>query len=211
MRPLSARGCEIALAGAGAAGLVGVLALPSLTATSDPGGVLTRNTIRLALLWYAAATALMLWQSPDTLWRPARACWTVAWACYLVHLGMAFHYHHHWSHEEAFRHVEEGSGFGPGIFVSYAFTLLWTADVIWWWVRPASHARRPAWLRRSLYGFMAFVVFNGAVVFAQGAVRWVGAAAFLLLALVWLRRRDAVGQGATPGATAWETSQTTVP
>ena len=47
--------------------------------------------------------------------RLARGCWTLAWATYLVHVAMAFHHYHHWSHVEAVAHTREVSGFAPGV------------------------------------------------------------------------------------------------
>ena len=110
--------------------------------------------------------------------RPARVSWTLAWAAFVVHVAMAFHHAHRWSHAEAFRHVEESSGFGPGIFVSYAFTLIWTWDVLRWWARGPA-ARPPRWW----LGFMLFVTFNATVVYEAGFIRWAGLAMFAALAL----------------------------
>jgi hypothetical protein len=160
---------------------------------SDPGESLTRNTARLTLLGYGVAVTLMLLlRAPDfspltPLARSARRVWTFACLTYLVHLAVAFHYYHHWSHQRAMQHVEEGSGFGPGIFFSYLFTLVWIVDVGWWWVRPAGYARRPAWVGRVVHGYLAFIVFNGTVVFASGAVRWAGVVLFAVLAALLFR------------------------
>jgi hypothetical protein len=172
--------------------LYGILSAP---ASSDTGDHLTRYTIRLALAYYAAATGLMLFLTPAE-WAAAsgqggltRWCWTLAWAAYVVHVGMAFHFYHGWSHDEAVRHTEEVSGFGPGVYVSHLFTLLWTADVAWWWLRPNAYAGRPAWIGRVLHAFMAFIVFNGTVVYETGTIRWAGAVMFLVLGALWFRSR----------------------
>jgi hypothetical protein len=154
-----------------------------------------RATIRVALLFYALAAALML-----RLRRPewaatgrgqlARWCWTLAWVAYLVHLAMAFHHYHHWSHADAVKHTRDVSGVGEGIYVSHLFTLLWTLDVAFWWLSPGSYAARPAWLDVALHSFMAFVIFNGTVVYESGMIRWAGLGMFTVLADVWwLKRR----------------------
>ena len=119
----------------------------------------------------------------------SRVVWTLACGAYLVHVAVAFEYFHHWSHAAAFRHVEAGSGFGPGIFVSYFFTLLWAIDVAWWWLAPGSRERRPSWIDGAGFGFMLVIIVNGAIVFASGAMRWVSATALLGLSLLWVRRR----------------------
>jgi hypothetical protein len=79
------------------------------------------------------------------------------------------------------------SGFGPGIYVSHLFTLLWTLDVACWWLRPHAYATRPAWIGRALHAFMAFIVFNGTVVYENGPIRWAGVAMFVALGGLWLR------------------------
>jgi hypothetical protein len=182
--------------------LIGVLASPCLLGSADPGDGLIRNTIRLSLAFYAAAGALMLVLQPgewDGSGRGglARWCWSLAWATYVIHVGMAFHFYHGWSHADAVRHTEEVSGFGPGIYVSHLFTLLWTLDVACWWWRPHTYATRQAWIGRALHAFMAFIVFNGTVVYETGPIRWAGVAMFMALGGLWLgaRTRPAVARG----------------
>jgi hypothetical protein len=181
--------------------LTGVLASPWLRASTNPGDDLTRYTIRLALAFYASAAGLMLFLRPSE-WDGsdrgglARWCWSLAWAAYIVHLGMAFHFYHGWSHADAVRHTEEVSGFGPGIYVSHLFTLLWTLDVAWWWLRPHAYARRPVGIGWTLHAFMAFIAFNGTVVYETGPIRWAGALMFAVLSGLWLytrARRPALG------------------
>ncbi len=176
--------------------LCGVLAAPRLLERADPGDDLTRGTVRLALAFYAAAAGLMLRLRPaewDGSGRGglARWCWTLAWAAYVIHVGTAFHYYHGWSHADAVRHTREVSGFGPGIYVSHLFTLLWSLDVAWWWLRPRAYAARPPWTGRALHAFMAFIIFNGTVVYEQGPIRWAGLAMFAALGGLWLYSRAA--------------------
>jgi hypothetical protein len=167
-----------------------VLALPSLTASPTAGDDLTRYTVRLALLYYGLALTLMMrlrppdWLARSPKGRLARWCWTLAWAAFVVHLAMAFHHYHHWSHEDAVRHTREVSGVGAGIYASHLFALAWTADVAAWWLRPAWYARRSPWIGRALHGYMLFVVFNATVVYESGLIRWLGVALFGWLAAV---------------------------
>jgi hypothetical protein len=187
---------DAAMIGGGVALLVVVLA-GSMFLADDAGEMLTRNTVRLSLAWYAVALVLMLrlrpadWAAPSARGQLARWCWTWGIVCFLVHLGMAFHFYHHWSHTHAFEHTREVGGIGEGIYISYLFTWLWIGDAAWWWARPQSYAARPAWMDRSLHGFMLFIVFNGMVVFESGAIRWAGAVMFAALAGAWLVARRA--------------------
>jgi hypothetical protein len=172
-----------------------ILITPQAIQSSTLGDDLTRFTVRLALLYYAVAASLGLWLRPED-WlaqsaggRLARWCWTLAWLAYLIHVGMAFHHYHHWSHTDAIQHTRAVSGVGEGIYVSHLFTLVWTADVVWWWGRPQTYAVRPAWVGWMLHGFMLFVIFNAMVVYEQGLIRWAGLALVVELAGLWSYRR----------------------
>jgi hypothetical protein len=158
-----------------------MLAIPELIPLADPGDFLVRTTARLAVLGWVVAVVLLIRRNPA-----ARLGWTLACAGFLVHVATAFACAHHWSHAAAYRHVEAVSGFGPGIFVSYAFTLLWATDVIWWWIAPQAFKGRPRWVGWSLHGFMAFIVFNGTIVYEGGVTRWASLAMFLILGILWL-------------------------
>ncbi|WP_171469124.1 hypothetical protein [Frigoriglobus tundricola] len=91
--------------------------------------------------------------------------WTLGCALLLVHIAVAFHLGHGWSHQMAWEHTRQVGGYGDGIFVNYVFALVWLADVLWAWVGVDSYRARPRWLTWSVVGFLAFVVFNAAVVF----------------------------------------------
>ena len=117
----------------------------------------------------------------------------VAWLIYLLHVALAFHHVHHWSHIEAMEHVRQASGFGEGLYASYLFTLLWTIDVAWWWRSPESYARRSIWLSAGLHGFMLFMIFNATVVFETGAIRWAGVALIEVLLRQWVFRSGRAG------------------
>jgi hypothetical protein len=193
--PASRRSLDLAVVGTWAVLLGVVLAAARLVPPQDTGDYLIRATVRVALAYYAAALVLMLtlrrpqWVAAAGRGRLARWCWALAWVTYAVHVGMAFHHYHHWSHADAVRHTREVSGVGEGVYVSYLFSLLWALDVAWWWRRPAAYAARPAWIDRLLHGFMAFIVFCGTVVYESGPVRWAGVVLFAGLALLLLARR----------------------
>jgi hypothetical protein len=156
---------------------------------------LTRDTIRVSLAYYAAAAWIMLglrpvdWQATTPRGGLARACWMLAWAAYVVHLWVAFQIYHHGSHAEAVAHTAERAGVGSGIYVSHLFTLLWTLDVAWWWLRPADYAARPVWIDRALHGFMMFIIFAATVVYEEGPIRWTGLVLCGGLAVRWFMTR----------------------
>jgi hypothetical protein len=163
----------------------------------DPlGDALVRWFIRAVLLAYGTALLLMCrlrspddWATRTNLGRAARGCWIAAYLLYVCHVALAFHYYHHWSHAHAVAHTEAVSGWGEGIFVSHAFTLLWGLDVLTWLFWPVRYAQRSPWIDRCLHAFMLFIIFNGAVVFATGAVRWLSLGMFVGLAVWWWMTR----------------------
>lgn len=160
-----------------------------LEPSSPEGEWFVRWTIRLALILYFAAVAGLLalrGRREPPSW--IRLAWTLAWLTYLVHVVAAFGVYHHWSHFHAYQHTQAVSGFGPGIFVSYFFTLVWGLDIAWSWFAPQQHWRLPTWLVVVFHALLAFIIFNGAIVFATGPVRWASlAGAALLLALLVCR------------------------
>jgi hypothetical protein len=170
-----------------------VLLAAALTLPRSADGP-TRRTADLAVVGYGIAAASLLrlsggdWSAATSRGRWARNWWTLACATFLVHVGVAYGGIHHWSHAAAYRHVEAVSGFGQGAYVSDLFAVVWAADVFAWWLRPCGYAARPSWVGRGLHGFMAFIVFNGAVIYESGPIRWAALAAAVVLAILWLRR-----------------------
>lgn len=103
-----------------------------------------------------------------------RALWTLGCVLLWVHVAVAFHAGHGWSHAAAWEHTKQLGGYGDGVFVNYLFALLWLADAGWSWVGFESYLRRPRWLTWALHGFFLFIVFNAAVVFGG----WLSRAVF---------------------------------
>jgi hypothetical protein len=149
--------------------------------------LVTLWTVRAACVFYVCALALWIVRRPE----PARVFWTVGWLCFLGHVAAAFAQHYRWSHQVAYaetaRQTADLFGFrwGGGLYFNYAFTAVWTADVAWMWWRPAGYRSRPRWIGTAVYWFMAFMFFNGAVVFASGPIRWLGLGATAVLVLLW--------------------------
>jgi hypothetical protein len=139
-------------------------------------------TVRLATLFYVLA---LLRVHP-------KLSWTAGCLCFLAHVYAAFEFHHHWSHDSA--HAETalqtaklfGINSGNGIYFNYLFVMTWTADTAWWWINEKSRETRAKWISASIHGFMAFMFFNGVVVFANGPIRWIGLAATALILLLRL-------------------------
>lgn len=159
--------------------------------------LLTRITIWLALSGYVSGAALFLFNHGRRPWlRAARWAWTLGCGCLLAHVVCAFQFYHAWSHWAAYHATAAQTGavvgwaWGGGVYVNYAFTLLWTLDVSAWWARGlASYARRPAWLTVAWHGFFVFMLFNGTVVFGHGAARWFGLLLCAVLLICWLLAR----------------------
>jgi hypothetical protein len=166
------------------------------------GEELTHWTIRLALICLAVCLAGYLrWGRAQRWFVWSRAIWTIGCAFFLLHVACAFGYYHHWSHAAAFQSTAEqtnellGVSFGEGIYFSYLFTLLWLGDVLWQWIAPTTYQQRSHRLTAGLLGYMAFIAFNGAVIFEDGVTRWFGIPATVVLVAALgafvLRRRTA--------------------
>jgi hypothetical protein len=167
---------------AAGAALLAVAVVPFLGPLFGPVGAdVTDRTIRASayppvVLWCVAWPALLL-RRP--WWPLGRPLWAVGCACLWLHVALAFHLGHAWSHAAAWERTRQESGYGDGIFVSYAFALVWLADAVGAWAAPGWYAARPRWLHAAVHGFLAFVVFNAAVVFAGPSFRAVALAAAL--------------------------------
>jgi hypothetical protein len=156
------------------------------------GELLITWSARVVVLFYLLRLAAdILIADPTKRDRWARWTWTVGCTVYLMHVAFAFQFLHHWSHAAAVEHTARrtfevtGSEFGAGIYVNYAFTVLWVADVALWWRR--SLTGKPIaplyyWLMQAIFGFM---MFNATVVFGPAFWKWVAAAA--LVAILGLR------------------------
>lgn len=140
----------------------------------------TVQTARVAMVVYVIALWLRIGMRPHDV-AIARTAWTIGLTVFVIHVAVAFDVYHDWSHGDAFERTRQQGGFGEGIYVSYLFTLVWTADVFWWRLRPASYANRSSAITTTIHLFMAFIAINGTVVFADGPVRWFGIAAMIML------------------------------
>jgi hypothetical protein len=148
-------------------------------------------TARLALAGYALGLVLRCVDRPMS----ARVAWTAGFLLLCLHVAAAFHLVHGWSHADAYestaRRTADAVGWasGAGLYANYLFLLVWGADVAWWWLAPAGYRSRPAWAEGVIQGYLAFIAFNAAVIFAAGPARWVSLGVGVLIGVVWLRRR----------------------
>jgi hypothetical protein len=159
---------------------------------ATPGELLTLWTIRLSLAAYFLALAELLFSGHQ---RRERLWWTIGCLACLVHIALAMHFYHHWSHAAAYaetaRQTREtiGLDWGGGIYFNYLFALVWLADVCWWWLWPGVRARRSLWISALLHGYLAFIFFNATVVFEDGPTRWMTLAVCGGLAIAWVSTR----------------------
>ncbi|MDY3554710.1 hypothetical protein R5W24_003839 [Gemmata sp. JC717] len=139
----------------------------------DPASKAIRSSaVRVVLVWcFAWPIALA-----RTIAARLRALWTLGCALLLVHIAVAFHVGHGWSHAAAWEHTRQVGGYGDGVFVNYVFALVWVVDVVWAWVAFDSYLRRPHRLTWAVHGFFLFVIFNAAVVFGG----WVSRVLFVV-------------------------------
>lgn len=146
-------------------------------------------TARVAALGYAASVGLLL-ADRDHAWSSAtRAAYTAGCVTLWVHVGLAFHSAHGWSHASAVRHTAEqtaamvGVASGAGVYLNYLFMAVWAADAAYWWGHGhVGYRRRSRGLTWAVHGFLAFIVFNAAVVFVGGWPQVMGVVVSVVLA-----------------------------
>lgn len=161
------------------------------------GELLTRGAVFAALVLavFGSAERLTAGDRPGPrrkqwmLW--TRWAWTGGCLAYLVHVAAAFHYTYDWSHGVAYRATARqtaevfGLDWGGGLYVNYAFTIAWMADVARRWWAGERYRRLPGALATGWRLFFLFMVFNGAVVFGSTPARWLGAVVCLALVALW--------------------------
>ena len=160
------------------------------------GELLLRATAWVSLLAWAASE-WMRGRGRITASRAgARAAFTIGALSLVAHSALAFELRHGWSHAAALRDTARqteavlGRAFGGGLYVNYLMLAVWSIEALWWWLAPASYRGRGRRLDWSVRAFFAFMFLNAAVVFAHGAMRFVGALALLAVAWSWYRRPE---------------------
>jgi hypothetical protein len=160
---------------------------PPGTDTGDP--VIWQSAFCAAFAWLFGALAAVHSYRPGRVeptprLKYRRWLWTAGCALALLHIVLAMHAGHGWSHDAAYQHTAEVGGVGEGIYVNYLFAAVWLADVLWMWVAPNAYRHRPRWVRFAVHGLLAFIVFNATVVFATSPFAR-GVAILLSVALAW--------------------------
>jgi hypothetical protein len=159
-------------------------------------------TIRAAMLLYAGSIVGQLGGRRVA----ARWSWTIGCALLWVHVGLAMHVVYHWDHglmvRETARQTAELTGidWGGGVYINYAFMLLWAGDAAWWWFAGDERYRcRAVWVSMIVHAFLAFIAINAVIVFANGAVRWTGVATCTIVIALAARRGAAATASTNTG------------
>ena len=131
--------------------------------------LLLRLTIWLALGLYAGSELRS--HSRTAVWLT-----TGGWLLFVAHTILAFDVHYNWSHATAYAETAiqaealTGLGWGGGIYLNYAFGLVWLAELAWAMVAGASYRTRPRHV-----GW-----------FVDGPQRWIGATIAGVLVWSWI-------------------------
>jgi hypothetical protein len=160
----------------------------------DNGQWLTRATIWLALTLYVAGEIVREANRDDWSLRSARILNSLGCLAFLAHVGCAFQFHHHWSHNAAYRETARqtaawfGWSWGGGLYFNYAFLLVWLGLTISSWIDLRWFSEQGSWVRWTTRSFFLMMMINGAVVFARGPQKWFGLLLCLTLILCWWPR-----------------------
>lgn len=162
------------------------------------GEVLTIWTIRISLVFYFLGQGTRLVSKGGRRrCRTARIFWTAGCLFLVVHVAAAFHFFHTWSHEVAYRDTAHqvsllfGWAWGGGLYFNYALVLMWVMDVLWWWQQGVDkYETRSTTMGMILHGYLLFMVFNAAVVFEEGMIRWLVLCGILILFFLWWGTRE---------------------
>ena len=121
----------------------------------------------------------------------AKSFWLTGGLLSLLHAIATMAFYHQFQHAAAYQdtaHQTEqaiGVAIGFGIWFNYIFVVIWLMDALWMSGFSKSYFARHRAFNWTIYGFLSFIAFNGAIVFESGPVRWIGILAILTLVVIW--------------------------
>src|SRR5688572_7615657 len=108
--------------------LIDVVALREPVGTNSKDALISLSAVPPVVLW---VTCWPLAFARRRAGPAVRLCWAIACVLLWVHIAVAFHLGHGWSHQAAWEHTRAVGGYGDGIFVNYAFAVVWLIDAVW--------------------------------------------------------------------------------
>jgi hypothetical protein len=154
---------------------------PNLLETAKAGLLIASSWVALGC-YAASLTTLALERCPSPL---PRRLWSLGCLSYVAHMILAFEVAYDWSHANAVADIavqsESISGVRAswGIWINYAYGLVWLADLgIWWRLGEIGYRNRPRWTHWAVHGFFLFMLFNGGFIFVERWTRWIGLSLF---------------------------------
>ena len=97
---------------------------------------LSRWAIRFSVLCYVLNTTSRIRRKDRVPSRIELILWVAGCVAYLVHVGLAFHAFHDWSHQAAVQFTADetkrviGIHNGQGVWANYAFAVVWIGDCV---------------------------------------------------------------------------------
>lgn len=154
----------------------------------------TRVTADIVIALYFAAVVARIHLGCWT--GVARMGWFAAWLGLCGHLLTAYGEVHGWSHLAAWEHTRletlriTGWDSGAGLWFNFVTLWVWTAEAIRiGWCHAPRCAGISAVFATACQVWIAFMMFQSAVVFAEGLVRWLSLAGAVTILAVAVRRR----------------------
>jgi hypothetical protein len=166
--------------------LVVVLTLPLLGAFTTVASiwVVRASAWLVVIAWAWSVHEQLQGRVPSMRW-----WWTLGCGWQWLHVAIAFHVVHAWSHQTAWEHTRQLGGVGDGIYINYVFSIAWLLDCVWMWCERIGKTVRLQWWRWGLQLFMGFILFQATVIFGTSIGRMLGVMTVVGLVISGSRRR----------------------